>query len=90
MATKSKKAASGGGDFAEGDRVKFRPSHNKALELTGKVVKVHESGELVDVEAEVDGKIVEAEGHVQTVPVDDVKPAVDSDKHRAVGDGSKG
>ena len=76
-------------DFVEGDRVKFPSSHNKALELVGKVVKVHKSGDLVDVEADVDGKIIEVEGHVQTVPVEELKSAADGDKHRHVGDGSK-
>ena len=86
---KAKKAASGA-DVKEGDRVKFSPTHNKAVELVGKVVKVHESGDLVDVECEVDGKIVEVEGHLQTVPMSELKLAAESDTHRHVGDGSKG
>ena len=85
----SKAAKKTGSSFAEGDRVRFAPSHNKALELVGKVVKVHESGDLVDIECEVDGKVVEVEGHIQTAHVSDVKAAAEGDKHRHVGDGSK-
>jgi hypothetical protein len=70
----------------EGDRVKFQPPHNKALQLVGKVVRVHEDGDLVDVEAEVDGKIVQVEGHVHTVSASSVKPAGKDEEHRHVGD----
>ena len=84
MPPKVKKATTT--DFAEGDRVKFRPAHNKALELVGKVAKVHEDSDLVDIECEVDGKLVEVEGHLQTAHISDVKIANDSDKHRHVGD----
>jgi hypothetical protein len=81
------KAAKKSNTIVEGDRVKFRPSHNKALELVGKVVKVHEEdGDLVDIECEVDGKIVEVEGHLQTAHVSDVKIANEGDTHRHVGD----
>lgn len=94
MAKAARRAAGSSGaasssDFKEGDRVKFAASHNKALELVGKVVKVHESGDLVDVEADVDGKIIEVEGHIHTLPVEDVKAAGESESHRHVGDGSR-
>jgi len=80
------KTAKKSDQFQEGDRVKFAPSHNKALELTGKIVKIHEGADLLDIEADVDGKIIEVEGHVQTVSAADVKPASEGDKHRHVGD----
>jgi hypothetical protein len=88
MTAKAKKAASGS-EYAVGDRVKFPSSHNKALELVGRIVKVHESGDAVDIECDVDGKIIEVEGHIQTVPVSELKDAAEGDKHRHVGDGSK-
>ena len=42
-------------------RVKFRPTSNTALELTGKVTLVHDDSDLVYVTAEPDGKAVEVE-----------------------------
>ncbi len=42
-----------------GQRVRFRRSHDKATELTGKIVKLHEDSDLIDVETEPDGRIAE-------------------------------
>ena len=57
-----------------GQRVKFYRSHDKAHQLVGKIVKIH-SGEadVVDVEFEKDGKLVEVTGHVETVHAADVE-----------------
>ena len=82
------KAARKSDQFQEGDRVTFLSSHNKALELVGKIVKIHEESDLLDIEADVDGKIIEVEGHVQTISAADVKAAGEGAKHRHVGDRS--
>jgi hypothetical protein len=57
----------------EGDHVEFSPSHNKALKLTGEIVKIHAGADdCVDIECDVDGKNVEVAGHVQTAHAGDV------------------
>lgn len=43
----------------EGQKVKFRPTHNKALELRGTVKKVSDEHDVVTVTADPDGKAVE-------------------------------
>lgn len=62
--------------FAEGQRVKFRRSHDKALELTGTIVKVHEDSDLVDIATEPDGKVIEVET-IETAHTADVTPLED-------------
>jgi len=58
----------------EGDHVEFSPSHNKALRLTGEIVKIHPGADdCVDIECDVDGKNVEVEGHVETAHAGEVK-----------------
>lgn len=47
--------------FTEGQKVKFRPTHNKALELRGTVKKVSADHDVLTVTAEPDGKAVETE-----------------------------
>jgi len=57
----------------EGDHVEFSPSHNKALRLTGEIVKIHPGADdCVDIECDVDGKNVEVAGHVETAHAGDV------------------
>lgn len=45
--------------FVEGQRVKFKSTHDQQHELTGTIVRVHEDSDLVDIETEPDGKIIE-------------------------------
>jgi hypothetical protein len=76
-------------DLQVGQRVKFHPASNTALELTGKVALVHEDSDLVDVTAEADGKAVEVEttmaAHAKDVtPVADIT-AVDSSESSEEG-----
>jgi signal peptidase I len=71
-------------EIGEGDRVKFLWPSNKAIEIVGTVKGVR--GDLIDIEFERDGKIVEVEGHVETVHVSELKPALQGDTHRHVGD----
>jgi hypothetical protein len=56
-----------------GQRVKFRRSHDKSLELTGRVVKVDEDAGVVDIETEPDGKILEV-ATTETAHLADVTP----------------
>jgi len=79
-----KAAAAAATAIGEGDRVKFLLPSNKSLEMVGTVLAVN--GDLLDIECEVDGKLVEVEGYVQTVHARDVKPASKGDAHRHVGD----
>lgn len=64
--------------FKAGDKVTFRLSHNKAIELTGKVVAAPEGKELhensVLIEADVDGKVIEVPT-VYEAHIDDVNAA---------------
>lgn len=60
-------------DLSPGQRVRFRRSHDKAVELTGKIVKVHEDEDVVDVQVEPDGKLAEVET-TETAHVDDITP----------------
>lgn len=39
-----------------GDKVKFRPTHNKALELTGTIAGLHEDGKTVYVDVDANEK----------------------------------
>jgi hypothetical protein len=45
----------------EGQRVKFYGTHDKSNQFTGRVVRVHEDSDLVDIAAEPDGKAIEVE-----------------------------
>ncbi len=42
-----------------GQRVRFSRSHDGAVELVGRIVKIHEDSESVDIETEPDGRIAE-------------------------------
>jgi len=42
-----------------GQRVKFLRSHDRTVELTGRIVKIHEDSDAVDIETEPDGRIAE-------------------------------
>lgn len=59
--------------FEQGQRVKFRRSHDKSLELTGTVVRVHSDADLVDIATEPDGKVLEVET-IETAHFADVTP----------------
>jgi hypothetical protein len=65
--------------FSEGQRVKFRRSHDKATVLTGTIVKMHDDCDLVDIATEPDGKILEVETIETThtadlIPLEEVSP----------------
>lgn len=47
--------------FEVGQKIKFRPSHNKALELEGTIDEISADGKSLLVTAEPDGKAVEVE-----------------------------
>jgi len=42
-----------------GQRVKFLRSHDRTVELTGRIVKIHDDSDAVDIETEPDGRIAE-------------------------------
>ena len=68
----------------KGQHVEFSPSHNKALKLTGEIVKIHAGADdCVDIECDVDGKNVEVEGHVETAHAGDVKVLEEETKGRS-------
>ena len=46
-------------DLKVGQRVKFHPTHNKSLMLTGSITAISETNDLVEIEAEPDGKVIE-------------------------------
>jgi hypothetical protein len=56
-----------------GQRVKFFRTHDKATELTGTILKVHDGSDLVDIATEPDGKAIEIET-LETAHVSDVTP----------------
>jgi hypothetical protein len=58
-------------DLAVGQRVKFLRSHDKAVELIGRITSIAEEADLVDVVTEPDGKIVEV-ATTETVLVADI------------------
>jgi hypothetical protein len=45
-----------------GDRVEYRRTHDKAVRLIGTISAIHDKDDLVEIEREVDGRIVEVEG----------------------------
>jgi hypothetical protein len=59
----------------KGQRVVFRPTHAKELQLKGKVVRVHEDGKMVDVVSEAANGSV---SRVYTAHADDVVPFKDA------------
>jgi hypothetical protein len=68
----------------KGQHVEFSPSHNKALKLTGEIVKIHAGADdCVDIECDVDGKNVEVEGHVETAHAGDVTLLEESPKGKS-------
>jgi len=54
-------AGTGAKKLAEGERVKFYGTHDKANQFTGTIVRVHEDSDLVDIATEPDGKAIEVE-----------------------------
>jgi hypothetical protein len=59
--------------LAVGQWVKFRRSHDKAVELAGKIVRIHPGDDdCVDVEVAADGRIVEVSGSIETAHAADV------------------
>lgn len=76
--------------FKVGQRVRFRRSHDQATVLTGEIVKIHPGADdVLDVESEVDGKIVEV-SRVETVHARDVTAIVEKPAPAAKkGDDSK-
>lgn len=66
--------------LAVGQTVRFRRSHDKTLELTGKIVKIHDGpDDCVDIETIPDGKIVEVKT-TETAHAGDVTPVLVSEK----------
>lgn len=73
-----------------GQRVKFQRSHDRSVELTGKIVKIYEDSDSVDIETEPDGKIAEV-STTETAHAADVTPvaevtAVDEQQQEEVSD----
>ena len=66
-----------------GAKVKFFPTHNKALELVGTIDAI--ADDLATVTVEPDGKILEV-GLTTTVPLREVRIANEGDVNRHVGD----
>jgi hypothetical protein len=62
-----------------GQRVKFLRSHDRTVELTGRIVKIHEDSDAVDIETEPDGRIAEVStietAHRGDITAVDVTPA---------------
>jgi hypothetical protein len=50
-----------GGRFTVGDKVKFRPTHNTSLQLSGTVKEISPDQTMLLVTAQPDGKAVEVE-----------------------------
>lgn len=75
-------------DLKVGQTVRFKRTHDKAVELTGKVVKLHEDGRSVDVQLIPDGVNVQHDG-LETAHVDDCtvidSPAQDDKPARKFG-----
>lgn len=63
-------------DLEVGQRVRFRRSHDRNVELTGSIVKIHETDDCVDVETEPDGKIAEV-STIETAHISDLTPIAD-------------
>jgi hypothetical protein len=57
--------------FQLGERVCFFRSHDKTLELTGTIVKIHEDADLVDIEIDADGRVIEV-SRTETVHLADI------------------
>lgn len=66
-----------------GAKVKFYPTHNKALELVGTIDAI--ADDVATVTVEPDGKILEV-GLTTTIPLREVRLANDGDVNRHVGD----
>jgi hypothetical protein len=62
--------------FSEGQRVKFYGTHDKSNQFTGRIVRMHEDSDLIDISAEPDGKAIEVET-VLTAHSSDVTPLED-------------
>jgi preprotein translocase subunit YajC len=60
-----------------GQRVRFKRSHDKAVELVGTIVKVNEDS-TVEILTEVDGKVIEVET-TETAHIADVAPVGKAD-----------
>jgi hypothetical protein len=54
-----------------GQRVKFRRSHDKTVELTGAIAKIDEDSDIVTILTYPDGRLVEVEG-LETAHMRDV------------------
>ncbi len=44
-----------------GQKVRFRPTHQPELELSGTISAISEDHDVVDVDADVDGKVIQVE-----------------------------
>lgn len=53
-----------------GDRVEFFPTHNK-VKLTGTIEAIHEDDDIIEIDCDVDGKLVEVE-HIEHAHVTEV------------------
>ncbi len=56
-----------------GQRVAFRLTHQPEIKLTGKVLRADAGDECVDVLADQDGKVIEVDNFVHTLPARDCK-----------------
>lgn len=66
-----------------GAKVKFFPTHNKALELVGTLEAI--ADDLATVIVEPDGKFLEV-SQIYTIPLREVRIANEGDANRHVGD----
>lgn len=66
-----------------GQRVKFRRSHDKNVQMTGMITRIHPGADdCVDVETEADGKICEVSG-TETAHAGDCKVIEDARESKA-------
>jgi hypothetical protein len=64
--------------FKVGDRVKFRRSHDKTVQLEGTIERIHDNhDDCVDIKTIPDGKLVEVET-IETAHAADVTPVESS------------
>jgi hypothetical protein len=60
-------------EFRTGQRVKFRRSHDKATELTGKIIELDSETGNALLETEVDGRNVEV-SRIESAHLKDIRP----------------
>lgn len=72
-------------DLSVGDKVGFVRTHDKTTKLTGTISKIHKDDDIVEIDRDVDGKVVEVEG-VEHAHAADVTVIETGKKSRAAKD----